>query len=95
MKVYISLPISGHDIVERRAFAENIERKLLELGHNPANPLRNGLAPDAPYRAHMRRDIYNLCGCDAIYQAPGWQDSQGCIVENAVAKLLELVYFKF
>lgn len=84
-KIYLSLPISGYDINERRATAESKKRELESLGFEVVNPLDNGLPDDAGTHAHMRRDFEMLLGCDAIFMMKDWLRSAGCKVEFDVA----------
>ena len=94
-KLYLSLPISGYDINERRATAERKKRELESLGFDVVNPLDNGLPEDAGTHAHMKRDIEMLLGCDAIYMMKRWLHSAGCKCEFDVATAIGLdVYFE-
>lgn len=45
MRIYISIPISGHDLATQRATASEIAEKIKALGHEPVNPFDT---PDAP-----------------------------------------------
>ena len=65
-KIYLSLPISGYDIEERRSTARSIADALSDEWE-VVNPLENGLPADAGTHAHMRRDFELLIGCDAIF----------------------------
>ena len=42
------------------------------------------------YCACMRRDILVVLDCDAIYLLPGWEQSSGARVEEAVARAVGL-----
>lgn len=71
MKVYISGPITGLPREEtERAFAE-AEAMIREKGHEPVNPLRNGLPASALWHEHMRADIRQLLDCEAIFMLDG------------------------
>ena len=73
-RVYISLPITGYDIIERKATAEKEAREIKET------ILNVGLAEDVdiitpftvntdlakPYEELMRKDIAALSTCDYI-----------------------------
>lgn len=85
MKCYISLPITGYDLAERRETAARIEAMLQSHGYETANPLNKGLPDDAPYHEHMRQDLKLLLDCDVIYLAKGWEHSEGCRFESYVA----------
>jgi len=85
MKCYISLPITGYDLNERREKAARIEERLHDLGFETVNPLKKGLPDDAPYSEHMKLDLKLLLECDHIYMAKGWENSGGCRLEAEVA----------
>ena len=63
-KIYISGPISGYDINERKdAFAK--AQEVLELcGYEVRNPFDNGLDREASTHEHMRADLKMLLDCD-------------------------------
>ena len=65
-KVYISLPINGYDIDERKDTAMKMEVKLRGRGYDVFNPLDNGLTHEASTYEHMKADIKALLDCDAI-----------------------------
>ena len=94
-RVYLSGPISGYDIGERRdAFARK-KAELEGFGYEVFNPLENGLPLEADTRAHMRRDFEELLRCDAIYMMSHFTHSAGCKVEFDVATSIGLdVYFE-
>lgn len=87
MKVYISLPITGHPIDEVRKKADQAKQQLSDMGHEPVSPLDVSPDPDAPYAEHIGRDISALLECDAVVFLDGWQESKGCTLEHAAAKI--------
>lgn len=89
-KCYISLPISGYDLAERRRLAEKVKDYLITAGFEPVSPLDKGLSDQAPYTEHMRQDLKILLDCSAICLVAGWETSRGCNVENIVAQTLNL-----
>ena len=93
-KIYISGPISGYDINERKdAFAK--AQEVLELcGYEVRNPFDNGLDREASTHEHMRADLKMLLDCDEILMLKGWNRSAGCNVELqcAVAAGLEVCF---
>lgn len=88
-KIYLSLPISGYDLDERRKTAQKAE-DMLSADWEVVNPLKNGLSPEAGTHAHMRRDIELLLGCDAIYLMKRFTHSAGCMTEFHVATAIGL-----
>ena len=87
MKVYISLPITGHNIEEVEARCIFAKAVLKRKGHTPVSPLDVSDNPDASYAEHMGRDISALLDCDAVVFLDGWQESKGCTLEHAAAKI--------
>lgn len=85
LKVYLSGPISGYELRERRAFFDAAQEALEKCGAHVFNPMRNGLPADATTQEHMRADFRMLCECDAIVMLPKWNHSAGCINEFNVA----------
>lgn len=84
-RVYISGPIAGFDIKERKLAFLKVQHMLESLGYSTANPFNNGVPDEYHWREHMRADIAMLLGCDAIYMMPGWELSKGCKLELDVA----------
>lgn len=87
MKVYISLPITGHDIEEVESSCIFAKSVLKKKGHTPVSPLDVSDNPDASYAEHMGRDISALLECDAVVFLEGWEESKGCTLEHAAAKI--------
>lgn len=92
-KIYLSGPISGYDLDERRRLFGKTENCLSNNGYEVFNPLKNGLSEDALKSEHMRADIRNLTECDAIVFLPRWEYSAGCRTEFIVAACLKLKVF--
>lgn len=95
-RIYISIPISGHDLEEVKAKARDIRERLLwdvfELKKGQNRPDVITLfdvcpEPDKPYSYYMGKDIEALLECDAICLCSGWQNSKGCMAEFEVAKI--------
>ena len=95
-RIYISIPISGHDIEEVKAKAIDISERLLwdvfELKKGRNRPGVITLfdvcpEPDKPYSYYMGKDIEALLECDAIFLCEGWQNSKGCMAEFEVARI--------
>lgn len=83
--VYLSAPISGYDINERRETFERVENELKKLDYKVLSPMKNGLSQDEPTSRHMKRDIIMLLQSDAIFLMTGWNRSAGCLTELNVA----------
>lgn len=84
-KIYISGPIAGYDIEERKLAFLKVQHQLETLGYQPVNPFDNGVPDSEHWRVHMRADIRMLLDCDAIYMMPAWELSKGCKLELDVA----------
>lgn len=86
-RVYISLPISGYDIDERRDTALRMEVKLRGLGYDVFSPLGTQWESGKTTNEYMRIDLKELLDCDAIILMKGWNRSAGCHTElnNAIA----------
>ena len=89
-KIYISGPISGHDMEERRKAFKTAEVFLKAQGYEVVNPMENGLPAEATTHEHMRRDIELLMTCNIIYMMRRWTHSKGCKVEFDVATAIGL-----
>ena len=94
MKVYLSLPISGYDEMERRTYAARMCGLLTyeHEGWEVFNPflvadrlrkerLERGDFSLPSYDELMREDLKVLRGCDMIALCPGWHLSDGCLEE--------------
>lgn len=87
MKIYISLPISGHDIRKVREIAEKAKERIKYMGHEPVSPLEVSTDESAPYSEHMGKDIAALLECDAVMFVGYWTDSKGCQLEYQAARI--------
>ena len=95
-RIYISIPISGHDIEEVKEKARDIRKCLLldefdwEKEWNSTDVITPfDVCPETykPYSYYMGKDIEALLKCDAIYLCEGWQNSKGCMAEFEVARI--------
>lgn len=86
-KVYISLPITGHDLdnVENRSVLASIT--LEKFGFEPVSPLDVCDDIDATYEDLIGHDITALLKCDAVVFLEGWKDSKGCNLEHEAARI--------
>lgn len=93
-RVYISGPISGHDLEDRRWAFMCTKIQLEEQGYEVFNPMENGLPAEATTSQHMRRDLNELTRedkpYDAIYLMKKWNHSAGCWTEFKVALAMGL-----
>ena len=87
MKIYISGKVTGLPIDEVRQKFEKAESYLRELGHDPLNPLRNGLSQNHKWQDHLIADIQLLFGCEAIFMLPDWMNSRGALIEKYIAEI--------
>ena len=99
MKIYISIPITGHGLQEQTKKAEKIAKGIRTLGHEPVSPFDTPAAPshlteEQEYAYYLGRVIEKLLLCDGVYFAKGWEESKGCRIEGAVAQAAGIpVYF--
>lgn len=85
MRVYISGPITGLPREEAERLFADAAAKVAARGHEPINPMLNGLPDTATWGEHMRADIRLLLDCDAIYMVGQWWESKGAMVEWQLA----------
>ena len=88
--IYLSAPISGYDLDERRAMFQRKEDELVKRGYTVLNPMKNGLDASEPTTHHMKRDIVMLLQADAILLLTNWNRSAGCLTELHVATAIGL-----
>lgn len=93
MKIYISIPITGHDIEEVEASCIYASGVIQAKGHTPVSPLDVSPDPDATYAEHMGNDIEALLCCDAVLFLDGWRTSKGCRLEHEAAIIYGKVAF--
>lgn len=84
-KVYVSLPISGHDINWVKERAERAAQYLRDKGYEPVTPFDVPKDENASYSEHMGKDINALLDCDAVFFLRGWEQSKGCQLERHAA----------
>lgn len=90
MRVYISGPMAGIKDHNFPAF-HAADRHLTDIGYDTVNPAI--INKDGGTRAYcMRRDIFALLDCKAIYLLPGWEKSKGALLEVEIAKQLDLEF---
>lgn len=92
-RIYLSLPISGYDIDERKDTAMQMEIKLRGLGYDVFNPLGNGWVGGLTTHEYMKRDLKALLDCDCIFIMHGWNRSAGCKLELDTAVAIGIDVF--
>ena len=95
-RIYLSLPIkdTGFTTLQRMEYANEVKR-LIELRYDARNENVIVITPfdvnenedKDTYARKMGNDIEALLECDAIYLCEGWQNSDGCTLEFAAAKI--------
>ncbi|MCM1337718.1 MAG: DUF4406 domain-containing protein [Candidatus Amulumruptor caecigallinarius] len=87
MKIYISLPITGHDIAQCRALAADVARIVTKRGHRAVTPFDVCPEADRPYSYYIGKDIAALLECDAALFIGNWAKSKGCSLEYKCAQI--------
>ena len=92
MKIYISIPITGHDYDEQARKAKAIAQVIEAQGHEAVSPFdtpppKDGISEKEHYAYYMGADIERLLLCDGIYLTDGWRESRGCMLECKAAKI--------
>ena len=95
-RIYLSLPIkdTGYTTKERMKYADGV-RRLLELRYGVRNENVIVITPfdvnenedKDSYARKMGNDIEVLLECDIVCFCEGWQNSDGCMLEFAAAKI--------
>lgn len=106
MHVYISGPIAGMPIDERRQAFADAALEVKNSGHTPLNPFDIPVWEDCScdlnkpqfdghaWGCYLRADIVAMLKCDGIYMLSGWENSHGARLELSVAAACGLtVYF--
>ena len=87
MKIYISLPITGYDLSERKKYAERLKKHLQLI--NPqaeiVTPFEVNPDQELSYAEYMGNGIAALLASDAVYFCKGWDKSSGCRLEHCAA----------
>ena len=95
MRVYISGPMTGIEDHNYAVF-DAMRDELLSRGYavvNPADVARKLIRSSVitPERSDfLCADIHALLDCDGIFLLPGWQASEGALLEYQIAKSLGL-----
>lgn len=86
MKWYISGKITDLPTDHVIAKFKQAEQQIMAFGHEPVNPLKNGLDMESHWNSHLIADIALLLECDAIYLLSDWKDSKGARIEANIAE---------
>lgn len=86
MKIYISIPITGHNETEVREHADLVKSALSRAGHMVVNPFEIYCGKNPTYADYLCADLRALADCDAIFLCKGWQFSRGCRIERTFAE---------
>lgn len=87
MRVYLAGPMTGLPDLNFPAF-HVAAASLRASGYEVVSPAEINSDPSAGWIASMRRDIPELCTCDAIALLPGWESSKGAKLELHIARQL-------
>lgn len=89
-RAYISGPMRGIEDFNYPAFNKVAEQLRGDgwIVHNPAESFDG--ATDREWHEYMREDIGLLLDATDVFYLPGWQNSQGALLEYQVAKALGL-----
>ena len=91
MKVYFSMPISGHDLQERMNYSENVKAALLNMYDEVVTPFDAcPYDPNKSYGECMKDCLRELIECDKIIFDKGWYESNGCRIEAEVARVCKI-----
>lgn len=87
MKIYISLPITGYDLQERKQYSDSVKKRLQQIYTDSEiiTPFDVNPDPTLPYDELMKRCLDALNNCDAVCFCDGWKESNGCNIEYRVA----------
>lgn len=82
-KIYISIPITGHDEKLQREKADRVAMSLSRRGFKPVNPFVDVFAGKNPdYFDYLCSDLRTITDCDGICFCQGWEKSCGCGIEH-------------
>ena len=84
---YLAGPMTGLPDFNYPTFIATAQR-MRRAGFYIVNPAENGLPAEAPWAAHMRRDLHAMLDCQGVALLPGWENSKGACLEEHVALAL-------
>ena len=87
MKIYISIPISGHDYEKQKELANQVKAQYSTGENEVITPFDVVKSQDTPYNDAMGMCITALLGCDMVVFCGEWKKSKGCKAEYKVARV--------
>lgn len=83
MKIYVSLPITGYNLSERKKYAARVKKKLQSVYPDSKIITPFDVCPDSsfPYEVLIGNDIAAMLSCDAVYVCKDSSHSKGCRLE--------------
>ena len=98
MKIYISLPITGHECTYEKRLDDAVEYvkkmypkyKIIITPKEVAERLEDYQPTKPKYKDYLLADMEAIAHCDAIFMCRGWNDSYGCFAELAFAEAIGL-----
>ena len=93
MKIYISLPITGYDLRERKQYAESVKNRLQQIYPDGEiiTPFDVCADQSLPYEELIGKDIAALLTCDMVYVCNGSSYSKGCRLERYAALIYGII----
>ena len=97
MKIYISLPITGHECTYEKRLDDAVEyvKKMYPDDYiitpkEIAERLKDYQPMKPTYKDYLLADMEAIAHCDAIFMCRGWNDSDGCFAEWSFADAIGL-----
>ena len=88
MKIYISLPITGYDLQERKQYAESVKNRLQQIYPDSEIITPFDVCEDPSL---IGKDIAALLTCDMVYVCKGSNNSKGCRLERYAALIYGII----
>ena len=87
MKVYVSMPITGYDLEERKSFASKTKKAICELFNFHSEDVITpfdvpGYEQGKSWEWYMARCLDMMTQCICAYFVEGWESSAGCRLEH-------------
>lgn len=104
MRAMISQPMHGYTEFEIAQARERCIKALSDNGYVVVNTLFTDewYSEKSMYErgvvnrplCFLAKSLENMCLCDTVFFAKGWEDARGCRIEHAAAKAygLEIIY---